>query len=737
MKASVSGFVEADGVGAPGYVEAAEVKWGNKLTYTDKFGYFEINDADVIADAAQLIIAKGKHSTSYKTFKVSDGGSVFTRVKLKNFGSYLSNGGSGATINIYATGSPIITLPGDPFVETATGLLYSGEVFYFAYGLSPQDEFGKQLIGDRRGIDSSGKLKMLHFANGVLLEFTGKNGQKLQLAPGKTISVSMMALKPLRNPGSIAVWYYDTSTGFWKQQGRASQNASGYSANVTQASSLVFADPSEYVEVTGRLVSVGSKPVAFQEVHLAKEAADPGTPIYSYSDLNGNFLAIAEVNTQQFLEVTGNVCRQSILKTTVAVQQNNIKLSNIQLPPNQTFSVSGTVKACNGANVPDGHVFVSYGGNEKIKYNTTGDGNFEFTLTNCDPGIFHTLIITPIERSTNQTGDVKFIQMVQGHNNLGNLGVCGKSYDVILRSKLKDQTGTALSNVIIKIKEVGVNTTYDYLETTVMDGSFAAYVKTNTAYHLEIYSTVKCVSPVYTYPVSTIINDTTLADIIVPGVAFATVTGSLIDCNVNPVSNGSVVMIKNERRTVFPVNSNGTFSFKIPVCGGVAESITLFPVDATKLLTGDSVNTMISVGSNGLPAIPVCLTSSPNAEYLNYIIDDTVVRTILFPRDQLRQYVDAQEGWITVAGLQQGRPPHEGVYVNFMKQNIAVGQKQWSPYFVLPELYQYTSVDSSLVDILEYGPVGSFVTGEMKGRVVDDNGIFHNVMCRFRVKRTE
>src|SRR5436190_612689 len=79
VRSSVSGFV-TDENNLP--VTGATVKAGNLVISTDKYGFFEIKNVDVVMNAATVTVTKSGYFNAIKTYRAENNKSAFFRIKL-------------------------------------------------------------------------------------------------------------------------------------------------------------------------------------------------------------------------------------------------------------------------------------------------------------------------------------------------------------------------------------------------------------------------------------------------------------------------------------------------------------------------------------------------------------------------------------------------------------------------------------------------------------------------------
>jgi len=190
---------------------AGEVVAGDKKVSTNESGFFTI---EVMSDVETKLHA---HVTGYaptvKTFTAPSESSTFILVTLLKWDATTQfDAAAGGSI---ATGGTTITFP-------ANALNASGQVTVNLAHLDPSD------LGERGAfpggfVTSDGR--MLESFGAVAIEVEDATGQPVNLKSGQSASAQ---LGVVGSPGdSVPMWYFDESTGRWKEEGSLTGCASG------------------------------------------------------------------------------------------------------------------------------------------------------------------------------------------------------------------------------------------------------------------------------------------------------------------------------------------------------------------------------------------------------------------------------------------------------------------------------------------------------------------------------
>jgi hypothetical protein len=179
ISSSVSGFVTDENDVA---VMGATVQFGTTNITTDKYGYFEAKNVQVVKDAALVTVNKTGYFKGIKTYIAKEGKAAFFRIKLipKTTAGNIS-ASLGGTVTL-ANGLSI-KLPAGAVVNAATNTAYTGNINVAAYWINPEAaDLNEIMPGDLRGINTAGSVKLLQTYGMAAVELTGASGELLQIA---------------------------------------------------------------------------------------------------------------------------------------------------------------------------------------------------------------------------------------------------------------------------------------------------------------------------------------------------------------------------------------------------------------------------------------------------------------------------------------------------------------------------------------------------------------------------
>lgn len=423
VSSSVSGFVTDENDAA---VMGATVQFGTSNITTDKYGYFEAKNVQVVKEAAVVTVNKPGYFKGIKTYMAREGKAAFFRIKLipKTIVGNV-NAASGGTVTL--PNGLSIKLNAGSIVNATTNAQYTGTVNVAAYWINPTAaDLNKIMPGDLRGINTAGALKLLQTFGMAAVELTGTSGEILQIASGKKAMLTLPIPSSLvaTAPATIPLWYFDEAKGLWKQEGSAVKTGNSYVGDVSHFSWWSYSLPGPYVQFDCTLKDPAGNPIP----NVFVQIAIPGTfnQGYGHADESGFISGPVSANSQLILYVSptfggcGYFFVQNFTTTNV-----NISLGVVTISSNFMATISGTITDCNNNPVTNGDILMSKN-SWFHRYAVTNTGAFSFAVILCnsnpDPVTFIAQDQTAQQQSTLQNFNIAV-----GANNIGNLQACNIS----------------------------------------------------------------------------------------------------------------------------------------------------------------------------------------------------------------------------------------------------------------------------------------------------------------------
>jgi hypothetical protein len=424
VQSSVSGFVTDENDAA---VNGAAVSAGNMNTITDKYGYFEIRNVQVIKEAAVVTVNSPGYFKGIKTYIASDGKAAFFRIKLlpkTNTGTIESVAGGSVTL----TNGLTVTLPANAIINAGTNAVYTGQVNIAVKWIDPTaNDMNRIMPGDLRGIDNNGAAKILTTYGMAAIELTNSSGDLLQIAAGKkaTVSFPIPASIAGNAPASVPLWYFDETAGLWKEEGSAAKSGNNYVGEVSHFSFWNCDVPVSYVQFNCIVKDAGGQPMPGVIIKVSV-VGNPDRRGEGYTDSSGYTGGAIPDNAQLLLEVfSDNSCSNNLYSQNFTTASKDISLGIITLPATNTATITGYVLNCSSNPVSNGYIVMKIGGiNYRYPVNGKG-GAFTFSTTPCSNNPSVTLIAE--DNDARQQSNPVTLTVISGNNNAGTLIACGIS----------------------------------------------------------------------------------------------------------------------------------------------------------------------------------------------------------------------------------------------------------------------------------------------------------------------
>lgn len=421
VNSSVSGFV-TDENNLP--VLGASVAAGGMTTTTDKYGYFEIKNVQVVQNAAVVTVTQNGYFKGIKTYIAADNKAAFFRIKLipkTNAGSI--NAASGG--NVTLSNGLIVALPANGVVNAATNAAYTGTVNVAAHWINPTAaDLNETMPGDLRGIALDGSLKLLTTYGMAAVELTGSGGELLQIASGKkaTLTMNIPASILASAPATIPLWSFDEAKGLWKQEGQATRTGSTYVGEVSHFSFWNCDMPNNYIQLDFTLRDEANNPIAAAYVRLT--VVGTSNSATGYTDGAGWVRGAVPPNANLLMEVfTSYNCGSPVYTQNITTGNTNLSLGNITIPtPSNLAVITGTATDCSNAPLTNGRIIVHEGYYYSV-YTLSNTGSFSFSRLLCN-GTANVEIIAEDLTAMQQSAPVP-VTLSVGPNAIGNLQACG------------------------------------------------------------------------------------------------------------------------------------------------------------------------------------------------------------------------------------------------------------------------------------------------------------------------
>jgi hypothetical protein len=438
-------------------VNGAVVKAGSQTATTDINGNFRITNVTLDKNAGFIKIEKDGFFQGSRTIVVNANAVNYVSIELiKRTVSGTVSGSSGG--NITVTGGGNIAFTGNSFVNTAGNSAYTGTVSVSTFYLNPTaGNFNQIMPGTLRGITTGNEETGLQSFGMMAVELTGAGGEKLQLAAGKTATLTfpIPAALQAQAPNTIPLWSFNETTGLWKEEGTATKQGTNYVGTVSHFSFWNCDYPYNIVDFKAMIKDQNGNGV-YPALVTLKTSGDTVTSYgYGYTDSTG-FVGGKIPKGKTLQMKVYNKCNEIIYTKDIGPFSADADLGTITISigAGTQYTFSGTVVNCTFAPVTNGLVDISI---DSMHHRAVvSNGSFSTTVARCNNAPA-TAVLTAYDLSTNQSGPVTNVAVNSTTVNAGQLNGCGTPLERYLFYTL-DGNSVSFASAADSVSKYGVGT---------------------------------------------------------------------------------------------------------------------------------------------------------------------------------------------------------------------------------------------------------------------------------------
>lgn len=410
-------------------VSGATVKASSISVTTNASGLFNLSNISVDKHAGMVTVEKEGYFKGIKTIVVTPNKNNSVSIQLiKKVAAGNFNGNSGGTVTVPTGGN--IVFPASGIVQEGTTTAYTGTVSVSAFFINPEaSNFQEITPGTLRGINSANQETGLQSFGMMAVELNGANGEKLQLASGKTASLTFPIPASLQGqaPATIPLWSLDEKTGLWKEEGTATRQGNNYVGTVSHFSFWNCDAPFAIIDFTATIKNQQSVALGGLKVVIsATGTSDTLGSIsgFGYTSPEGVVSGKIPANRNLVMKIY-NQCGDLIHTQNAGPFTANTDLGVITVASASTLiTFSGTVVNCNAAAVTNGYVTIDL---EGIYYRgNLVNGVFSIPVVRCS-NTATSAIVTPYDLGGIQSGTATTVAISGTSVNTGQLVACGNA----------------------------------------------------------------------------------------------------------------------------------------------------------------------------------------------------------------------------------------------------------------------------------------------------------------------
>ncbi|HQK97087.1 MAG TPA: FISUMP domain-containing protein, partial [Bacteroidia bacterium] len=414
-------------------ISGALVKSGNVNSTTDVNGVFILNNISANQKLGCVTVEKAGYFKGVRSFVPKSGGNELQIRLLTKTVDGSINSSTGGTVTIQ-NGS--VTLPPNGVMLNNTA--YTGIVKVAIKHFNPSSaNFNEEMPGSLVGVTNNTVSGLTSY--GMLgVELTDNNGQLLQIANGKTATLTFKVPTGLQAsaPSSIDLWSLDETNGYWKKEGVANLVNNEYVGEVGHFSFWNCDVSSSFIYINGQVVnSQTQQPMQGALVTITSIINGSAS---DYTNGNGEYSGYVPNGVSLSITVSVNCSGGYIVvySGTLPPMSLNTNIAPISVTlPGQTI-LTGIVVDCNNQPLANSYVAV----NNQVVFTNNGQFNANVCGTNCSVTGFGNI---PWVGGQSQT-----VILSVGTQSIGNLVVCSPG-----GSTVTDIDGNVYSTVVIGTQE--------------------------------------------------------------------------------------------------------------------------------------------------------------------------------------------------------------------------------------------------------------------------------------------
>jgi hypothetical protein len=435
VTASLQGRV-IDENGKP--VGNASVKSGSNLTTTDINGTFKFNNIQLAKNAGFVLVEKTGYLHGSRSIFTNTG--VVNNVEIQLIPRTIRGtfaGSAGGSVAVQSGSS--INFPANGIINTANNSAYTGTVTVVGAYLDPTDpKLAAIMPGNLTGLTTNNEQKLLQTFGMIGIELEGSAGEKLNIASGKTATLTMPIPTSLQAsaPATIPLWYFDETKGIWVEEGSATKQGTNYVGTVSHFSFWNCDVPNNFVNLKMTVKTQDNLPAKNYKVSLRNTVTNAIT--YGITDSTGFVSGAIPVNVPLEMKVY-NRCDEVLLTQTVGPFSASSDLGIVTIPVTTPgiITISGTVTNCSSSPVTNGFVDFSL---EGLNYRApVSNGNFSITINKCNNATSNVTITGTDVQATQQSSSL-VLAVSSGSYSTGAISACGVSTAQFMNFTIGDIT---------------------------------------------------------------------------------------------------------------------------------------------------------------------------------------------------------------------------------------------------------------------------------------------------------
>lgn len=374
----------------------------DKEVLSDETGEFVFGEINANKDYTLLKAEKDRYFTGYRTF--SPTANSFNTVSIA-----LLSKGSSKTFNSISGGDlemdnmNVKLSFSSNSISKLNGDAYNGEVKVYARYLDPDSDIFFDIVpGALIGLDNDNQLSALVSFGMVNVELEDNSGNRLQIADGSSVKVSLPANED--DPDEMPTWHFNETYGVWVEAGVGIKDGLEYNFDVNHFSTWNLDVWINSTDVQIIVTDQDGNPIANQHIDLF--SAD-FTRKYKrvYTDQDGKFNLIRSPYDLglRFLTECGNIDQTLTINAPTMV----VVFNSNEIPVLRNLSLQGVVVDCDNTTYNDTYFTLTSLTNNNFSFigKTNSLGEYLVSKSICDIDLFEE--VSFVSKLFTTSGDIK------------------------------------------------------------------------------------------------------------------------------------------------------------------------------------------------------------------------------------------------------------------------------------------------------------------------------------------
>ena len=407
-------------------VAGAKVAVGDQTVFTDDYGFFFIENANVVNGNVALSVEKSNFITQYKKLPIVEGmDESFVNASLLSSQNTNQSFPSDQSTVVVGNGGHTVTFLANSIVNE-NGSDYNGEVIFSSYYIDPtRSDLTAIMPGDLSAINLQGEEVQLVSYGMLYGDLTSPTGAPLQIREGSTATIELLIQSSQLGsaPDQIPLWSLDEQSATWLEEGVAIKEGDKYVAKVSHFSFWNCDVPFPVVEVTGYAYDQDGLPLPNADLFVT--VLDMGVTRYATTDGNGYFYGKFPKDEDMIIGINNDCGEDS--QNTFGPFAETANAGDFSFDISQVgFVIKGVLRNCELLPIYPGFIEVTHSNGQIALFPTAEDGSFLTSYINCGQS---DISVRGVDLITPSVGQDTSYSLTEGSNDLGDIFSCSQQLD--------------------------------------------------------------------------------------------------------------------------------------------------------------------------------------------------------------------------------------------------------------------------------------------------------------------